>query len=52
MFGLAPSLGILVDNELTYVDQMYMAVNKAKPKAAWVLWKPNNFNMEITLQFN
>ena len=30
-------LGILVDSDICYVDQLYKAVNKAKQKAAWVL---------------
>ena len=30
-------LGILVDRQLNYVDQLYKAVNKTKQKAGWVL---------------
>ena len=35
--GVIKDLGIMVDRDLEYVDQLHRAVNKAKQKAAWVL---------------
>ena len=31
-------LGILVDRQLNYIDQLYKAVNKTKQKSGRVLW--------------